>query len=68
MLIIFMHIYVADNVINTTFEGIANIKLFSISGQLIDYAPAMNRLYTKQVQKGMYILSVNDKTYKLVVK
>lgn len=63
-----VHISVADNIINSTFDGVATVKLFSISGQLIDYAPNMNRLYTKHVQNGMYILSINDKAYKLVVK
>jgi len=63
-----VRISIVDNVINSTFDGAATVKLFSISGQLIDYAPNTNGLYKKQVQKGMYILSINDKAYKLAVK
>jgi len=63
-----VRIFTSNNTINVKFDGVADVKLYSISGLLIDNAYSLDKLYTKQVEKGMYIIKLNDKTYKIAVK
>lgn len=60
-------ILTTTNAVNALFEGSAEVKLYSISGQLIDQTVAVSN-YTKTVNKGAYILLVAGKTYKVLVK
>lgn len=53
--------------IQATFEGIARVKLYSSTGMLLDEA-TVNNMYTQNVRQGIYILSINGKTYKVAVK
>lgn len=53
--------------IQARFNESATVCLFSITGQLIDRQEAISQ-YNKQVNPGMYILSVAGETYKIIVK
>lgn len=53
--------------INASFEGQNNLTLYSIDGRLIDNTIAYDN-YSKEVQKGIYILSIDNKTFKVAVK
>jgi hypothetical protein len=57
----------ANGVISAVFDGKANVKLYSITGQLIHQSFA-SRNYSQTVDKGIYILSIDEKTYKIVVR
>ncbi|MCD7971546.1 MAG: DUF6383 domain-containing protein [Candidatus Azobacteroides sp.] len=45
----------------------ATIRLYTISGQLIDQE-MVEKSYTKSVNQGIYIVTVNGKAYKVAVK
>jgi hypothetical protein len=53
--------------IQAAFEGKASIKLYSVTGLLMDETVA-NNAYTRNMEQGIYILSLNDKSYKIIVK
>lgn len=53
--------------IEAYFNGSAAIRLFSITGQLIDQQHARDQ-YGIRVEPGLYILSVAGKTHKIIVK
>jgi hypothetical protein len=57
----------AEGRIQAQFEGNASVKLYSVTGQLIDESVAVNN-YDQSVKQGVYILSVQNKAYKVVVK
>jgi hypothetical protein len=54
-------------IIRAAFEGNAAVKLYSATGRLIDAGNAVNN-YEQTVTQGIYILSVQGKVYKVVVK
>jgi hypothetical protein len=49
------------------FEGDAPVRLYSVTGQLIDETVAVNS-YRQSVKQGVYILSIQNKAYKVLVK
>jgi hypothetical protein len=49
------------------FNGIAQVELYSVTGQLIRSARAANQ-FTQSVNKGAYLLKVNGQTQKVVVR
>lgn len=53
--------------IQANLSGNATVSLFSITGQLIDRQDNI-RFYDKNVNPGMYILSVAGEAYKVIVK
>jgi hypothetical protein len=53
--------------IRAQFEGNAPVRLYSVTGQLIDETAAVNN-YEQSVKQGVYILSIQNKAYKVVVK
>lgn len=58
----------ADNgVLNASFEGSANIKLYSVTGILLDQTNAVG-IYTKALNNGIYILKINERSYKVIVR
>ncbi|GHU68672.1 hypothetical protein FACS189413_06140 [Bacteroidia bacterium] len=57
----------ANGVLQVAFEGKASVKLYSVSGQLLDQTPAVNQ-YTKSLSQGIYILNVDGKAQKVLVK
>jgi hypothetical protein len=61
-----MKILVQNNTINVNLEDKASIKLFSVSGNLIFQSVTDN--LSQSLQSGIYILQVNEKSYKVSVK
>lgn len=57
----------ANGVIKATFEGEANVKLYSALGQLVAQEKA-NGNFSQSVRPGIYILQIDSKSYKLIVK
>jgi hypothetical protein len=57
----------AEGRIQALFEGRAAIKLYSATGQLMDETNAVNK-YEQSLKSGIYILSVQGKVYKAIVK
>lgn len=53
--------------IQAAFEGTTSVKLHSITGVLIDDTMT-NGVYIYKAQQGIYILSVGEKSYKVIVK
>ncbi|KAA6301622.1 MAG: hypothetical protein EZS26_002228 [Candidatus Ordinivivax streblomastigis] len=52
--------------IQATFAGTAQVKLYAVTGQLLNQATA-NGYYIYPASKGVYILSIHNKSYKLVI-
>jgi hypothetical protein len=52
--------------IRATFEGTASVKLYSVTGWLLDETTATGG-YAYNADQGVYILSVSGKSYKVVV-
>jgi hypothetical protein len=53
--------------INARFDGTAEIRLYTFSGQLLRSAVVSNQ-FVEVVKPGLYLLRMNDLTYKLMVK
>jgi len=53
--------------INASFEGSAQIELFTMSGQLIRSVKVENQ-FTEMVKNGAYLLRVNGETHKVLVR
>ncbi|MCD7974158.1 MAG: hypothetical protein LUG18_16085, partial [Candidatus Azobacteroides sp.] len=60
-------IHPASDAINVTFAGTAEIGLYSVYGQLLDKVIAENN-YQRSVPEGIYLLTINNNTYKILVK
>ncbi|KAA6301634.1 MAG: hypothetical protein EZS26_002240 [Candidatus Ordinivivax streblomastigis] len=61
-------IWVENGVICATFAGQSQVKLYSITGQLIDNVLADGNYLHHVSGHGVYLLSIEGKTYKVVVK
>jgi len=59
--------YVENNVLNVSFDGSAQIELFTISGQRIKSQNAQSHFNT-HLNSGIYLLRVNGEVSKVVVK
>jgi len=59
--------YVANGVLNVNFEGLAQIELFTINGQLIKSQQVQSHFST-HLHRGMYLLRVNGEVHKVMVK
>lgn len=59
-------IHTTNNIIAVDFYEKTNIKLYSISGQMLDQKSDISS-YSRSVQTGVYILSVNEVPYKIIV-
>ena len=57
----------AEGRIQAAFKGATNVKLQSVAGALIDETMA-NGVYNYKAQQGIYILTVGDKSYKVIVR
>ena len=53
--------------ISAQFEGEANIQLYSVSGQLLT-SKIVSSQFVQDVAKGVYILSINGKAHKVLVR
>lgn len=53
--------------IKVNFEGNAQIKLYSVTGQLLTSKNCENE-FTQQVKPGVYLLQLNGKSHKIVVR
>ena len=58
--------YVANGILNVNFDGLAQIELFTINGQLIKSQQAQSHFST-HLQRGMYLLRVNGEVHKVMV-
>ena len=61
------NISIINGTVNAVFERPADIELFSITGQLINHSVAVKE-FSKTLNKGIYILSVNGDSQKLIIK
>lgn len=59
-------IFVKNNFISTTFEGNMKIDLYKITGEKVCSEQAKNH-FIKQVEKGIYILKIDNKAFKVLV-
>ena len=55
-----------NGMLKANFNGVAEIKLYSISGLLLDSRTANE--FTKELRAGVYMLNVNGKTQKVVIR
>jgi hypothetical protein len=62
-----LRISAENGIIQAKFDGTATIKLYSIAGQLINRTIA-NGSFTQAVNNGIYILSIDGKAHKVLVK
>jgi len=60
-------ILIENGNINASFDKSTSVKLFTISGQLINQIVATKN-FSQAVQRGIYLLNVDGKSYKLIVK
>jgi hypothetical protein len=56
-----------DGNIEARFTGTAQIKLYSVTGQLLTSKNCENE-FTQQVKPGVYLLQLNGKSHKIVVR
>lgn len=61
------NVFTAGQAIQAIFDGTATVKLYAVSGQLLDEQTVSGN-YNKMVHPGLYILQVADKSYRLAVK
>ncbi|NDV46606.1 hypothetical protein D0T49_06055, partial [Paludibacter sp. 221] len=62
-----INISIANGTLTVEFEGAKAVKLYSVSGLLVDDATVVDT-YTKALQQGIYMLTVDNVTYKVFVK
>lgn len=53
--------------IDAKFDGVAQVELYTVTGQLIRSASVENQ-FTQSVKNGAYLLRVNGETHKVVVR
>ena len=53
--------------INVQFDGIAQVELYTITGQLIRSALSNNQ-FTQSVKKGIYLIRINGQTHKVLIQ
>jgi len=54
--------------ISARFEGMANIAVYSIQGQLIRQAISQNTFRADNLRAGIYLVRVNNKAFKVIVR
>jgi len=54
--------------ISATFESSANVIVYSIQGKIIQRATVQNTFKADNLQAGVYLVKIGDKTYKTVVR
>ena len=62
-----LSIRAANGKITARFEGNADVKLYSVSGQLIN-SGVVSGEFSQEVQRGVYILHINGAAHKVLVK
>ncbi|MDD3321112.1 MAG: hypothetical protein PHS59_06685 [Paludibacter sp.] len=60
-------VYSINNSIEARFDGKAQVKLFAINGQLI-YSANLENEFSFIVNSGAYLVNINDKTHKVIVR
>lgn len=60
-------VYPEKNTVNARFSGQAHIELFSITGQQLKSVVAHNE-FSEKVNPGVYVLRVNGKAHRVLVK
>jgi len=54
--------------ISATFEGVADVSVYSVQGALIQKTIAQSTFETGNLPAGIYLVKINNKTYKTVVQ
>ncbi|MBO7316085.1 MAG: hypothetical protein J6U44_02840 [Paludibacteraceae bacterium] len=60
-------VYASNGVVYAKFNGTKSIKVFAITGQILDSKMATNN-YSIALRNGIYIVKLNQQTYKVLVK
>ena len=60
-------IFAESGLINAKFDGTANVELYTFNGQLINKVSVENQ-FNQKVNSGAYLLRINGKTHKLIVR
>lgn len=60
-------VYVKGGVVCAEFNGTKFVKVFAITGQLLDAQTATSN-YTISLRNGIYVVKLNQQTYKVLVK
>jgi hypothetical protein len=60
-------VYAENNIVKATFSGKANIQLLTITGQQLKSTVATDE-FAEKVYPGVYVLRVNGKSHKVLVK
>lgn len=60
-------VYAKDGVVYAEFNGTKSVKVFAITGQLLDAQTATSN-YTIALRNGIYVIKLNQQTYKVLVK
>jgi len=60
-------VYVQSGLIRAEFEGMAVVELYSITGQQLK-SVQVNNEFSETVRPGVYVLRINDKSHKVIVK
>lgn len=58
---------VSNGTIQAQIDGIAQVELFTTTGQLIDHAQ-VNGFYSNTPEAGIYLLRINGEVYKIAVR
>lgn len=61
-------VFANDHVISALFEGEALVRLYNTSGQLLQSQKANDQFRVEGLQKGIYLLQVNNEVAKVAVK
>ncbi|MDD4488898.1 MAG: hypothetical protein PHD30_00140 [Paludibacter sp.] len=62
-----VRIYTEYGLVRADFEGMAVVELFSITGQQLK-SVQVNNEFSETVRPGVYVLRINDKSHKVIVK
>lgn len=57
----------SNNVINVSFNGTYDVKLYTVTGVMLHHTTATDS-YVKAIEQGVYILTINDSSFKVIVK
>ncbi len=61
-----LRINTTENAVNASFDGKANIRIYSVTGQLIHSETAENS-FRKELSKGIYLFKLNNASRKIII-
>jgi len=54
--------------LSATFEGTADVAVYSMQGTLVQKATAQNTFKSDNLPAGVYLVKIDNKTYKTIVQ